>query len=233
MKFIGQAKTVINEKVVAAFDGCKADPESVRRAAAGKSIGEWRALCIAQGVACAGGALLPGPGALAALAVEIPLLLNVFSRAAMGVGWIQRGQVLPGDYDNILALWAGEVALGETLRKSVQTQAAMAMAAAAPKLAASMSTTALTTPLSVVAAKHGAGAATTYLAARKFATMIISNLPARLVPVIGLGVAAALNGWFVKSIIDTAERYYNFLGSQPLPGPEPRNIRRLGPAGQQ
>ena len=93
MSFIEESKVFINDKVTAAFQSCKADPESVRQATAGKSLGHWRKLCITQGIGCAGGALLPGPAALAALAIEIPLLLNVFSRAALGVGWIKCGRV--------------------------------------------------------------------------------------------------------------------------------------------
>lgn len=216
MSFIEESKVFINDKVTAAFQSCKADPESVRQATAGKSLGHWRKLCITQGIGCAGGALLPGPAALAALAIEIPLLLNVFSRAALGVGWIKCGRVLPGDYENILALWAGEVSLDDSLRKTVQAQAAMAVAATAPKLMASMSAATLTTALTIVAAKNGTSAAASYLAARKFAAMIVSKLPARLIPLVGLGVAATLNAWFVKNILDTAEQYYTFLDNDLL-----------------
>lgn len=217
MSFLEQAKTYINEKTLQAFDACRADTASVRAAAIGKSMKDWRVQNIALGAACAGGAILPGPAALAALAIEIPALLNVFSRAALGVGWIKRGHVTQADYDNILGVWAGTVSLDETLRKSVQTQAALAIAAVAPKVAGALSTTALTTALTVVAAKKGTSAAATYMAAKKFASMIISRLPARMVPIVGLGVAAALNAWFVNSIINAAERYYDFLGPDGLP----------------
>lgn len=211
--FIDQSKTFIEEKTLQAFEVCRADPEAVRSWSRGQTLGQWRAQCVAMGAAVAGGALIPGPAAIAALGLEIPALLNIFSRAALGVGWIKRGEVHEEDYNNILAVWSGAIALDETLRKSVQTQAAIALAAAAPKLATSLSASALTTALTVTASKKGVTTAATYLAARKFAAQIMGKLPARMIPIAGFGVAAVLNGWFVNSIMNAAEEYYDFLGS--------------------
>jgi hypothetical protein len=211
--FLEESKTFIEEKTLQAFEVCRSDPQVVRKWASGQTLGQWRAQCVAMGAAVAGGALLPGPAAIAALGLEIPALLNIFSRAALGVGWIKRGQVHAEDYNNILGVWSGAIALDETLRKSVQTQAAIAVAAAAPKLAASLSASALTTALTVTAGKKGASATMSYFAARKFATQLIGKLPARMIPLAGFCVAAVLNGWFVNSILNAAEEYYDFLGS--------------------
>ena len=211
--FLDDSKTYIEEKTLQAFEVCRSEPNVVYKWASGKTLGEWRAQCVALGVGAAGGALLPGPAAIAALGLEIPALLNIFSRAALGVGWIKRGQVHDEDYNNILGVWSGAIALDETLRKSVQTQAAIAVAAAAPKLAMTLSTSALATALTVTAGKKGATATMSYFAARKFAAHLIGKLPARMIPIAGFGVAAALNGWFVNSIINAAEEYYDFLGS--------------------
>jgi hypothetical protein len=166
-----------------------------------------------MGAGAAGGALLPGPAALVALGIEIPALLNIFSRASHGVGWIKRGWVQPEDYNNVLAIWAGAVTLDETLRKSVTAQAAIAVAAAAPKAAAASTTVALTTALMTAMTHKGATTAASYLAAKKFAAQLVARLPVRMIPLAGFAVAAGLNAYFVNSILDAAEEYYGFLNS--------------------
>jgi hypothetical protein len=88
MGWIDDLKTRTGEIVQSAVVTCKASAADVDRDARGQSLGEWRAKHVALAVAAAGGNLIGGPVAFAALAVEIPALLNIMSRASLGIGTI-------------------------------------------------------------------------------------------------------------------------------------------------
>ncbi|WP_139226230.1 hypothetical protein [Falsiroseomonas stagni] len=50
-------------------------------------------------------------------------------------------------------------------------------------------------------------------AAAHFSVKIISSLLARVVPIVGAGICAGVNIWFVNGMIDAAKRYYRFKNS--------------------
>lgn len=243
MSWVDDARYEVEELVRKAFESCSASADAVRDQALGKSLGSWRAINVALAGGCAAGTLLPGPAALAALAVEIPAVLHVLSRAALGTGWIERGHAVDADYNNILAVWSGELRLDDALLKSVGTKASMAIGStlttatgtaivkaaagtAAAKAAASASTalyaSAFAGAITAVAGRKVAVIGAQQIAAKKFAAKLIARLPARMVPVVGFGVSAALNGYFANSVIDAAESYYRFIGRLPaLPPADP------------
>lgn len=226
-------KEAVGRKVNEALLATASSVEDVRADAAGETLASWRTLnCLTAG-ACAAGNLLPGPAALAALSLEIPVLLNIVSRAALGTGIIVNGDAADEDYPLILAHWSGALKLDDDLKLAVQAQLSGAAAAAvtsaagvaaakaiagaagakaAVKAGAKLNALVLSSAMMAVAGKQGAVHIGTKLAAANLAAKIISSLPARLVPFVGAGVAAAVNAWFVNGMINAAESYYRFIG---------------------
>lgn len=233
MSFIDEAKSRIEEIVQSAVMGCKASASDVRGDAQGQSLGEWRGKHIALAVAAAGGNLIGGPVALAALAIEIPALLNIMSRAALGIGVIVAGDCSDDDYEAILAHWAGELALDADLKRAMQSHFASGAGAAAAssagvslasklagpagaafalKTGTKLNAMMLTSAVGAVVGKKVMMKGATRIAASRIAAQIIGKLPTRLVPLLGAAVAGGLNAWFLNSLMDAAERYYGFMG---------------------
>lgn len=234
MGWLDDAKSTVTEQVNKALIKTAAKAEDVRGSAIDCSLGEWRAKNLAAAAACAAGNLLPGPAALAALAVEIPALMHVLSRAAIGTGFVVRGHAETSDYPLILAHWAGALELNGDFRRAVQVQLSGALAGAAgstvglatakavagaagAKLAAKagvkLNTMVLSSAMLAVAGKAGATQVGTTLAAGAIATKIVSSIPTRIIPFVGAGIAAAINGWLVNGMVTSAAEYYGFIDS--------------------
>lgn len=230
---LDEMKAKVDELVQGAVLGCKAPADDVRRDATGQSLLSWRRKHTALAVAAAGGNLVGGPVALAALAIELPALLNIMSRAALGIGVITVGDCSDDDYEAILAHWAGELALDGDLKQAAQSHFASGAAAAALsntgvsvatklggaagaavvlKTGAKLNAMMLTSAVGAVISRKVAIKASTKIAAGQLAAQIIGRLPARFIPILGAGVAGGLNAWFLNSLMDAAERYYGFMG---------------------
>lgn len=183
-------------------------------------------------MAAAGGNLIGGPAAFAALAIEIPALLNIMSRAGLGIGVILTGSCTDADYEAILAVWAGAVELDGDLLAATRTHLAGGAAAAAgsnlggaiasgiagpagakalSKAAVSLNTQMLSSAVAAVVGKKLMLKGGTKLIAAKIAAKIVTSLPTRLVPLVGAAVAGGINAWFLNSLMNAAERYYGFL----------------------
>jgi hypothetical protein len=220
------------ELVQSAVMNCRASAADVRRDAQGETLSGWRTKHAALAGAAAGGNLIGGPLAFAALAIEIPALLNIMSRAALGIGAIVTGDCSDDDYEPILAVWAGALELDGDLRKAVQSHlAGVSASTLASKAGVSMVTTVAGAGGAKIAAKAALSLNSMMLsaaigavigrkvmlkggariAAGKMAGKIVSGLPTRFMPLLGAAVAAGLNIWFVNGIMDAAERYYGFL----------------------
>jgi len=229
MSWLDDLKEKVGEIVQDGVMSCKADAADVNRDAAGQSLSEWRAKHIALAIAAAGGNLIGGPVAFAALAIEIPALLNIMSRGAMGIGTITIGSCSDEDYPAILAVWAGAVDLNDDLMSGVRSQlAGSAGALAGSQTGATLATTIVGPAGAKLAAKAtaslnaqmlSAGMAAiigkklmikggTKLIAAKIAAKVIASVPTRLVPILGAAVAGGINAWFLNSLMDAAERYY-------------------------
>lgn len=233
MGWMDDAKTTVNETVQSAVLGCKAPAADVDRDARGQSLGSWRAQHVALAVAAAGGNLIGGPLAFAALAVEIPALLNIMSRAALGIGTITAGGCSDDDYEAILAVWAGAVSLDGDLMAATRVHLAGGAAAAAgsklgistggalagkagakamAKAAVSLNAQMLSSAVAAVVGKKLMLKGGAKLVAGKISAKIIGSIPTRVMPVVGALVAGGINAWFLNSLMDAAERYYGFLG---------------------
>jgi len=246
MGWTDDIKRKVSDMVGEALDATAVSVAEVRADAQGQTIASWRIENGAAAAACALGNLIPGPLALAALAIEIPVLLALLSRAALGVGIIVNGDAADEDYRLILAHWSGALKLDGHLRQSLQAQLTGAAAAAiasnagikaahavagsagaafATQASVKLNAMILSSAMIAIAAKQGTVHVGTHMAATQLANKIVSSLPARVVPLVGAGVAAALNAGFVNGLITAAEEYYQFIGSlapaPALPPPVP------------
>jgi hypothetical protein len=228
------AKDKVVSSVNAGIQECAASAISVRDAAAGKTLDRWRWEHRGLAAGCAGGNLIPGPAALAALVVEIPALLHVMSRAALGVGVCIGDNCDDDDYQPILAVWSGALELDDQLRHALLAQVAAPAAvtlgsstglAAATAVAGKTGTklaikgatklngVVLSSAVMLLAGKKAAAHVGAKTAAAQISAKIISSLPARVMPIVGAGICAGVNIWFVNGVIDAAERYYRFKNS--------------------
>jgi hypothetical protein len=231
MGWIDDAKDKVVSAVSNGIIECAASSEAVRGAAAGKTLDRWRWEHRGLAASCAGGNLLPGPAALAALVIEIPALLHVMSRGALGVGVCIGEGCDDADYEAILAVWSGALKLDDGLREALLAQIAAPTAvtlgsstgvAAATAVAGKAGTKlvikgatklngiVLSSAVMLLAGKKAAAQVGAKTAAAQISAKIISSLPARVVPIIGAGICAGVNVWFVNGIVDAAERYYAF-----------------------
>lgn len=238
-EFLDEAGEEVVRLVNQGLESTSASASDVRNAADGATLSDWRLKHGALAAACAGGNLLPGPLALAALTAEIPALLHLMSRAALGVGFIVHGHADDADYKLILAHWSGALKLDDDLRRAVEIQLAGATGAAfasssgvaaatavagatggklAVKIGAKANVAVLSGAILAVASRQGAVHIGTKLAAATLAQKIIASLPARIVPILGVGVAATINAVFMNGIITAAADYYGFIeGIEPVP----------------
>ena len=232
MGWLDDLNTKVGEMVQSAVVTCKASAVDVDRDARGQSLDDWRGKHVALAIAVAGGNLIGGPVALAALAVEIPALLNIMSRAALGIGTIVADGCTDDDYQAILAVWAGAVELDGDLLAATRAHLSGGAAAVAGsnlgstvagsllgpggaklagKAAASLNAQMISSAMGAVVGKKLMLKGGTKLIAGKIAAKIVSSIPTRLVPFVGAAIAAGINAWFLNSLMDTAERYYGFV----------------------
>jgi hypothetical protein len=231
MGFKEDATERINEVLRSSIMESREKASVVRPKAVGDTIGDWRLKQGAHAAALAGFALVPGPTALAAIAVEIPLLLRLMSVAALGTGFALYGDAADDDYLLILSVWSGELALNDALKTTALSHLKNAGAAAvssaagtaiaktvvgssgAAVAAANLSTKLTASLLSgVILGTIGRKSATAASAPliSKFCAVIVGSLPARCVPFLGAAVCAGVNVVLIEGIIDAAERYYGF-----------------------
>ncbi|WP_165191743.1 hypothetical protein [Caulobacter soli] len=241
MGWIDDLKVKTAELVQSAVLNCKASAAEVNADAHGQSLSAWRTKHVGLAVAAAGGNLIGGPVAFAALAIEIPALLNIMSRASLGIGTITTGAASDDDYEAILAVWAGAVALDGDLLAATRAHLAGGAAAAAgsnlggalasslagsagtkaiAKAAVSLNTQMLSSAVAAIVGKKLMLKGGSKLIASKIAAKIVASLPTRFMPIVGAAVAGTINAWFLNSLMDAAERYYGFLGEAAGSAPE-------------
>ncbi len=234
MSFWEDAKTKVVTSVNKGITGCVASASEVREAAAGKSLERWRWEHRGLAAGCAGGNLLPGPAALAALLIEIPAVLHVMSRAALGVGVCIGHGCDDDDYQPILAVWSGALELDGQLRRAITAQLAAPTAATlssssgvalattlagktgtklAIKGATKLNGMVLSSAIMLLAGKKAGVQLGAKTAASQISAKVLASLPTRVVPLLGAGICAGVNIWFVNGIIDAAERYFRFKQS--------------------
>jgi hypothetical protein len=230
MGWQADASSFVNDKVQASILGSRVKAADLKKKATGVSLADWRFQTQAQAGALACTSLVPGPAVLAAVAAEIGLLLRLMSVAALGTGFAMYGDAADDDYLLILAVWAKELNLDDSLQAAVtshvraaiahaatsSTAMALASAIAGPAGAAMATqvgtkiTAGLLSSVILAAVARKSTVAATPLIVTKISTIIVSNIPVRLIPFVGAGVCAAVNLRLIGGILDAAETYYNF-----------------------
>lgn len=201
-----------NTWVIDAFEKLTPDIDNIYISARLESLESWRIKQQAM-VTGSGAAAMAIPGAhLVALGADVMFLMNRMSVCSYGIGAIYSHDRLgtnlleEEDFANILALWAGDDQIKAVVTGKFGVDLAVKIGG---KTGIKIIGKTIAHTGAVLVGKKLGGKAGAKIAA-KFAGKLAGKAAGGAIPILGAIIGGGINLWFITSIADAANEYYNF-----------------------